>query len=125
VLVFSAAAAADVRERWKLENIELDGNLGNAKAVRVADVDFDGQADLILSCEGATGEKSGVAWFYREPLRNAGAKVSWTMRDISGPPGTKFDRMELLDVDADGDLDVVTCEETENLGVIWYENPAR
>ena len=23
------------------------------------------------------------------------------------------------------DLDVLTCEETANLGVIWYENPAR
>ena len=27
------------------------------------------------------------------------------------------------DLDDDGDLDVITCEETSNLGVIWYENP--
>jgi hypothetical protein len=26
---------------------------------------------------------------------------------------------------ADGDLDVLTCEERANLGVIWYENPTR
>ena len=43
------------------------------------------------------------------------------------PIGTKreckFDRMELIDLDADGDLDVMTCEERQQLGVIWYENP--
>jgi len=26
--------------------------------------------------------------------------------------------------DLDGDLGVLTCEEVENPGVIWYENPA-
>ena len=31
----------------------------------------------------------------------------------------------MLDLDADGDRDVVTCEERDNLGVIWYENPSR
>ena len=47
------------------------------------------------------------------------------MSDISGAAGTKFDRMELVDLDDDGDLDVITCEESESLGVIWYENPTR
>ena len=35
----------------------------------------------------------------------------------------KFDRMELIDLDGDGDLDMMTCEERQNLGVVWYENP--
>ena len=30
-----------------------------------------------------------------------------------------------VDMDGDGDLDVLTCEERDNLGVIWYENPLR
>ncbi len=123
VIVFFAPA--NPRERWKPEVMELAGNLGNAKAVRVNDVNLDGQADLILSCEGAHGDKSGVAWFCHERNANGDAEPGWTMRDIAGLPGTKFDRMELVDLDADGDLDVITCEETENLGVIWYENPAR
>jgi hypothetical protein len=117
VLVF--AQPVDLRHRWKEKVIELTGNLGNAKAVRVADINLDGRADLILSCEGAKGDKSGVVWFSRE------VSSSWTMRDISGPPGTKFDRIELVDLDADGDLDVITCEEAEDLGVIWYENPVK
>ena len=44
--------------------------------------------------------------------------------DISGTAeGVKFDRIHIMDVDSDGDLDVITCEERDNLGVIWYENP--
>jgi hypothetical protein len=124
VLVFSQPA--DPRQQWNSKVIDLEGNLGNAKATRVADVDLDGRADLILSCEGATGDESGVAWFRRETASgNDPQSGGWAMNDISGAPGTKFDRMELVDLDADGDLDLITCEEAENLGVIWYENPAR
>ncbi|HBM76648.1 MAG TPA: VCBS repeat-containing protein, partial [Verrucomicrobiales bacterium] len=39
--------------------------------------------------------------------------------------GSKFDLIELIDLDEDGDLDVVTCEELAGLGLIWYENPSR
>ena len=40
----------------------------------------------------------------------------------------KYDNLELVDVDGDGDLDVVTSEEGEGvisagLGVLWLENP--
>ncbi len=34
----------------------------------------------------------------------------------------KFDRCDLYDLDADGDLDFVTSMETGNW-VMWYENP--
>ena len=32
---------------------------------------------------------------------------------------------ELIDLDDDGDLDVLTCEERRINAVIWYENPQR
>jgi hypothetical protein len=50
---------------------------------------------------------------------------TWQDHEISGPRGIKFDRLELIDLDSDGDLDVLTCEERHNLGVFWYENPTR
>jgi len=56
--------------------------------------------------------------------RLPGAK--WEPHEISGEVGIKFDRLELLDMDGDGDLDVLTCEERAHgtgLGVFWYENP--
>ncbi|NND97946.1 MAG: VCBS repeat-containing protein [Pirellulaceae bacterium] len=46
-------------------------------------------------------------------------------RAIGSTPSTKFDRMEITDIDGDGDLDVMTCEEKANLGVVWFENPGR
>ena len=92
---------------------------GTGKAVAVGDIDGDGRNDLVFSCEGARGELSGVGWI----SRSAASPTTWVDHDISGREGTKFDLVELLDVDADGDLDVLTCEEGENLGVIWYENP--
>ena len=43
--------------------------------------------------------------------------------DVSGSVGVKFDLVELVDLDGDGDLDAITCEEVDNLGVFWFENP--
>ena len=93
---------------------------GTAKAVRVGDLDGDGQLDLALTCERAEGERSGVFW---APLVRKG-EVS-RVHDISGPKGVKYDRIELIDLDGDGDLDLMTCEERDNLGVFWYENPTK
>lgn len=92
------------------------------KAVAIGDIDRDGLPDLVHSAY-TDGDRSklGVTW-----LQRAGSpdQPQWLPHPISGPEGAKFDRMELIDLDADGDLDVLTCEERDNLGVIWYENPA-
>ena len=102
--------------------IPLAENTGNFKAVRWCDVDLDGRLDLIYTCEGATGEKSGVVWLKQTDSANG---IVWQRNEISGPEGVKFDLIQLIDLDGDGDLDVLTCEERDNLGVIWYENPTR
>jgi len=65
-------------------------------------------------------------------MRNEGGG-RWAGCEIAGPAGIKFDRIELLDLDADGDTDVLACEERakntrgekSGLGVFWYENPFR
>ncbi|MBN2310560.1 MAG: hypothetical protein JXR94_16420, partial [Candidatus Hydrogenedentes bacterium] len=54
--------------------------------------------------------------------------AEWAVYDLSGPQGIKFDLVQLIDLDRDGDLDVLTCEERDagrGLGVIWYENPSQ
>jgi VCBS repeat protein len=105
---------------WSDSEIRLPEGVGTAKAVEVGDLDLDGDADLLFSCERAEGELSGLMWFSYN-----GSSRDIVFQNISGPTGVKFDRMELLDLDGDGDLDILTCEERENLGVIWYENPTR
>jgi hypothetical protein len=49
----------------------------------------------------------------------------WEPHDISGPEGIEFDWIELADLEGSGGLDVPTTGERAQLGVIWYENPAR
>ncbi len=103
--------------KWTPFTIPVAG-AGTAKAVRIADLDLDGQADVLVSSEQTRALQSGVMYLKREGR-------GWRSRDVSGPEGVKFDLMELVDMDGDGDLDVITTEERRGLGVIWYENPAR
>ncbi len=95
---------------------------GSGKAVAVADFDLDGDMDLAFTCEHADDGKVGAMWL---SFKVAPTQPGWESHPLSGPHGVKFDRIELADLDADGDLDLITCEERDNLGVIWYENTAR
>lgn len=95
--------------------------LGTAKSVRKVDIDLDGTADFIFSCEQASGAKTGLVWLKG---RMVGDRM-WTLKQLAGPKGVKYDLLQLADLDADGDLDVICCEERANLGVFWYENPTK
>ncbi|MDP7011456.1 MAG: VCBS repeat-containing protein [Verrucomicrobiota bacterium] len=110
---------ADPRKPWSEQVITYPSNkYGTAKAARAADLDGDGQTEIAVSCEAANGAKSGV--FYLKQI-----KGKWVDHDIGGPKGLKYDRIELLDLDGDGDLDLLTCEERDFNAVLWYENPHR
>jgi hypothetical protein len=105
---------------WKENVLKLDGTkLGSVKAVKVGDFNGDGRKDLVVSCEGANGDREGVVWL--QQLADGG----WLQHRLAGPEGAKFDHLKVLDLDGDGDLDVLTCEEVDGLGVFWYENPLR
>ena len=108
---------------WKAFPIRYDpaGKVGTMKAVCEADFDLDGRKEIAVTCEGAKRGKSGV--FILEPPRSMNGK--WAIRDVSGPLGIKFDLIKPLDLDQDGDIDLLTCEERQINAVIWYENPAR
>ena len=95
---------------------------GTPKGVHAADLDGDGRLDILMTCENAQGDRSGVWWIDVAPFAAAPQPV---YHDIGGPVGVKFDLIQLVDLDADGDLDLITCEERDQLGLIWYENPAR
>ena len=113
---------------WASFEIAWPSDMARPKAVRVGDIDLDGRPDLVATAVDAveTGLLVGVAWL-RQPAD--AMQADWTPYNIGGPEGEKFDRIVLLDLDGDGDLDVVTTEERNNsnvipgLGVVWYENP--
>jgi len=117
-LVFAKRLATDT-PGWREEHMLMPSGVGTGKGVAVGDLDGDRRPDLVVSCENAR-ELVGVFWLQRSEVGR------WIAHDISGlQEGVKFDRIELLDLDGDTDLDVVTCEETDHLGVVWYENPTR
>jgi hypothetical protein len=92
---------------------------GTGKGVAVGDLDGDGLEDLALTCEHAE-DKVGVWWISN--VAAVGGKAT-NYRPVTNHIGVKFDRIELIDLDGDDDLDLITCEERDGLGVIWYENP--
>ena len=114
---------------WMEHPIHYPTLAGRPKAVAIDDIDLDGKRDLVLSAEQAENGRRGIVW-----LRSSGSpfRNDWDVFDVSGPEGLKFDLNLLLDVDADGDLDIINSEENDNardgkagLGVVWYENPTR
>lgn len=110
----------DRPDAWEPINVSYPSGVGTGKGVAIGDINGDQQPDLVCTCENAKGTV-GVYWLSAaEDLRDP-----WTFHDVSGQvEGIKFDRVELLDLDDDGDLDILTCEERDNLGVVWYENPS-
>ncbi len=109
-------------QEWETREIPLPKQTGTGKGVQIDDLNQDGHLDLIVSCEHAQN-RHGVFGLLSEESPLSG---QWTFLPISGDKeGVKFDLIQLIDLDGDGDRDVLTCEERDNLGVIWYENPLR
>ena len=108
---------------WVERSIRNSQDAPNGKSVRAADMDLDGRVDLVHSINNMG--KRGFHGLTMLTYRNAPRDSVWDSTTISGSEGVKFDLIQLLDVDGDGDLDVVCCEERDNLGVFWYENPTR
>lgn len=110
------------QDGWQEFLIPLPDGVGTGKSAAIGDIDGDGRQDVVFSCEHANGKLSGMRWL---SWKNSPTAGSWTSHEIGGPVGLKYDRVVLHDVDGDGDLDVLCCEERDQLGVFWYENPSR
>lgn len=104
---------------WHQETLPIPLTYGTAKATAIADFNLDGQSEIIFSTENARSPKMALGMFVRSKTSSG----QWDLQPISGVDGVKHDLVVPVDLDGDGDLDILTCEEVKNLGVIWYENP--
>jgi len=90
---------------WNWDQIS---SLSLGEGLDTADIDKDGDEDLML----------GTSW-----LRNEGS--SWSPFTLHTPPTGESDRIQLVDMDADGDLDVVIGYGHDEVGKLaWYERPS-
>jgi len=121
LLDFDPVTAIDKNKRFQLTLVPNPFDHKHGKAVALGNIDTDQHTDLVVTFNTqGQQDKPGVAWIKVDPDKEP---KDWQAFNIAGLEGKKFDRVELIDLDGDGDLDVLTCEEADNLGVIWYENP--
>ncbi len=96
---------------WQTRDIPNPFGVHSGKSVRVADINLDGRLDLVHTTNTNVREQ--------DKTKVAAAWMSY------GPGGAKYDLIQLVDLDHDGDLDLMCCEENAQLGVFWYENPTK
>lgn len=105
---------------WHVNVIPLPESAGSAKGVGLNHL---GNAvEIFVSCEHSKNRCSIVRMEWPQAL-NVTVEQPTTVDCPAGTVGAKFDLIEMVDMDGDGDLDLLTCEERENLGVVWYERP--
>ena len=114
---FLALVNEETKELFPITVKSNNPEIGRQKGVQADDIDLDGFPDLVLTFEDGP---LGIGWmkFQDSPLTN-----NWFWNTIYDIRDAKFDQPVLHDVDLDGDLDVLTTEEVQGLGVIWFENP--
>lgn len=98
----------------------IDDSSRGADGVKVADVNADGLMDIVTGWE-----EGGLARVYLHPGYGK-SKSSWPAVTVGNAPDAEDG--VFIDLDNDGDLDVVTTEEQyqgKGLGVVWYENPSK
>ena len=94
------------------------------KGVACGFVDADPQVDLVFT---ASGYGRGV--FMMSPRGDIRDDQSWNLLYLTSyADDMKYDNLQLVDIDGDSDLDIVTTEEGEGIfssgdGVLWFENP--
>jgi hypothetical protein len=96
---------------WSAENI--DTNADGALDIHVADMDNDGDLDIV----SASDEDEIIAWYENDGATNP----SWSQSDIYNDDDGWPSRVYIGDMDGDGDMDIVSVSYNDDT-IAWYEN---
>lgn len=99
---------------WEMHTISPHSFCDGADGTNMADVDGDGDLDIVTACE--QGGKVILA-------KNDGCAASWTIIQMPGPTLSGPEDARFGDVDGDGDLDIVEAE-SGGAKLKWYRNNA-
>ncbi|MEK9694574.1 MAG: VCBS repeat-containing protein [Candidatus Poseidoniales archaeon] len=91
---------------------DIDGNATGVRSVHVADMDGDGDLDIL----SASALDNTIAWYENDGAANP----SWTATDINTSASHAYE-VYAADMDDDGDLDIVSASWGDNT-IAWYEN---
>nr|WP_257469951.1 FG-GAP-like repeat-containing protein [Prochlorococcus marinus] len=105
-----ATTATDSFPTWT--PIVVASNADGASDVHVADMDGDGDLDIV----SASYNDDTIAWYEN----NGAANPSFTAADIATSADFAVG-VFIADMDGDGDLDIVSASELDNT-IAWYEN---
>lgn len=78
-----------------------------------------------------TGSGRGHGVFIMSPRADIASGKIWDLTNVTPyADDMRYDNLQLVDMDNDGDLDVLTSEEGEGFftvgdGVLWFENPLK
>ena len=87
-------------------------NAANAQDVKVADMDGDGDLDLV----SASPTDDTVAWY-----ENDGAANPSFTKAVIATSADEVRNIDLADMDGDGDIDIVSASGVDDT-IAWYEN---
>jgi len=86
--------------------------------VEIGDINGDGLPDIVAACKGG----GAVSIFYALDTPTSGS--SFIRFDVDAVTRRKASCVRLVDMDGDGDLDIVSAAREETVASIaWYENP--
>jgi len=108
LVVFSLLQA----QNFQTEHLVSFGNIYQPSAMITADLDNDGDLDILMS---KYGSESCVSW-----IENFGDGEFGIQRDIETNIAGITD-VFVSDIDNDGDQDVLSASQIEN-SICWYEN---
>ncbi|MFA5889527.1 MAG: VCBS repeat-containing protein [Actinomycetota bacterium] len=138
---------------WSLLRVAKDDRASwAARTIRIADLNGDGRLDIVgmLTHDDGSLPLGKASVFWMEYAGESPGRDNWTTHVVKWSPGSvmqmatfgeKWDQAHIVDVDDDGDLDIVAnCEEwwqeddgeytfwwapwrdAESVAVVWFEN---
>jgi len=111
---------------WTPQALPQPASFGPYMSAAIGDINLDTYPDVVVASHaGAANTQSALVWL-KGP--------TWTRGEIEGIDAflSKYDNVKLLDLDGDGDLDVLAGDQGDedvnqegNEGLAWFENPCK